>query len=175
MTDWHLNRQVGSEETAALFEAILQVDQVPALLQLVAHHQNLIPCFAFAAPQDLVVDQERKELVLDDVSLPHCKEDLFDRKEKHRCRDQKVRKVKNNSVNLNFVLQINLKIQNVAHLIHEAVFVDPPSRIGAAGLIFSKFVSSTVFFVQTTVTPEGGGGEHGRWKKHNADHRQTVA
>ena len=99
---WHLNSKVGSEEAAAVFEAVLQVDQVPALLQLVANHKNLIPCLPFfvAAAQDLVVDQERKEFVLDDVSLPHCKEDLFDGKQKHRCRDQKVGEVEDNPVNL---------------------------------------------------------------------------
>ena len=101
-TVWHLNSEVGSEETAAVFEAVLQVDQVPALLQLVANHQNLVPCLAAlsAASQYLVVDQERKELVLDDVSLPHSKEDLFDGKQKHRCRDQKVGEVEDNPVNL---------------------------------------------------------------------------
>ena len=102
MTVWHLNSEVRSEETAAVFEAVLQVDQVPALLQLVANHQNLVPCLAAlsAASQDLVVDQERKELVLDDVSLPHCKEHLFNGEEKHRCCDQNVGKVKNNSIDL---------------------------------------------------------------------------
>ena len=102
LTGWHLNSKVGSEEAAAVFQAVLQVDQVPALLQLVTNHQNLVPCLAFfvAAPQDLVVDQEGKELVLDGVSLPHRMEDLFDSKEKHRCRDQKVGEVEDNPVNL---------------------------------------------------------------------------
>ena len=102
LTGWHLNCEVGSEEAAAVFEAVLQVDQVPALLQLVANHKNLIPCLPFfvAAAQDLVVDQERKEFVLDDVSLPHCKEDLFDGKQKHCCRDKKVGEVEDNPVNL---------------------------------------------------------------------------
>ena len=99
-TAWHLNSEVRSEETAAVFEAVLQVDQVPALLQLIANHENLVSCLAFFAPQDLVVDQEGKELVLDDVSFPHCKEDLFNGKEKHCCRDQKVGKVEDNPVNL---------------------------------------------------------------------------
>ena len=100
MTSRYLNSEVGSNKTAALFEAILQVDQVPALLQLVSNDQNLVPCLAFAAPQDLVVDQEGKELVLDDVSLPHCKEHLFNGKEKHRCCYQNIGQVKNNSIDL---------------------------------------------------------------------------
>ena len=102
LTGWHLNSKVGSEEAAAVFKAVLQVDQVPALLQLVTNHQNLVPCLAFfvAAPQDLVVDQERKELVLDGVSLPHRMEDLFDGKEKHRCCYQNIGQVKNNSIDL---------------------------------------------------------------------------
>ena len=100
MTSWYLNSEVGSNKTAALFEAILQVDQVPALLQLVSNDQNLVPCLAFAAPQDLVVDQKGEELVLDDVPLPHCKEHLFNGEEKHRCCDQNVGKVKNNSIYL---------------------------------------------------------------------------
>ena len=100
LTSLHLNSEVGSEETAAVFEAVLQVDQVPALLQLIANHKNLIPCLAFAASQDLVVDQECKELILDDVSFPHCKEDLFNGKEKHRCCDQNIGEVKNNSIHL---------------------------------------------------------------------------
>ena len=102
MIDWHLYSEVGSEETAAIFEAIFQVNQVSALLQLVTNHQNLVPCLAFlaAASQDLKIDQEGKELVLDGVSLPHRMEDLFDSKEKHRCCDQTVREVEDNPVHL---------------------------------------------------------------------------
>ena len=126
-TSWYLNNQVRPKETAAVFEAILQVDQVSALLQLVSNHKNLIPCLTFAAPQDLVVDQERKELVLDDVPLPHSKEDLLNGKEKHRCSDQNVWQVKDNSVDLEKkVFTFNPK-ENLTNLVHKAIVVDPPS------------------------------------------------
>ena len=160
LTGWYLNAEVGSEEDAALFEAILQVNQVPALLQLVANHENLVPCLAFAAPQDLIVNQERKELVLDSASLPQFMEDLFDGKQKHRCCDKKVGKVKDNPIDLR--KDSSNSIESVAHLIHEAVFVDPPSIVNAVrpGIVdvalISRFVSSTMFLVQTRVAPEGG-------------------
>ena len=82
-------------------------------------------------------------------------EDLFDGKQKHRCRDQKVGKVKDNPIDLDFIAyKISVTIESVAHLIHEAVVVDPPGSINST--LIAKFVSSTVLLVQTRVVPEGG-------------------
>ena len=144
MIDWHLYSEVGSEETAAVFEAILQVDQVPALLQLVSHHQNLVPRPAFFAPQDLVVDQESKELVLNGVPLPQSMEDFFDSKQKHSCRDQKVGEVEDKPVNLNETISSKKLSKRRSHLVHETVFVDPPRLVPGTALIWTKIVSSTV-------------------------------